>query len=102
MAEEFPKERRFAVLFNTRFYHRALFLSGGKIAVSSQDNEYLLQEFTPATIMFKLVHPSGRYEHTERVSRRKSIKTSLMHWELDDFVRRGDWREKEVIVEETK
>lgn len=102
MTDEFPKERKFVVLFNTRFYHRTISLSGGIIAVSSQDNEYLLQEFTPATITFKLVHESGRYEHKERISKKSSITVSLMYWELDDFVKWGLWREKEVIAEETK
>lgn len=94
----FPKVRKFVVVFNTRFYHRALFLSGGLVAVSSQDTEYLAQEFSTGNIVvLKLMHQSGRYEHEEKLSKRLSIKLSLMSWELDELVKFGLWKEKEVV-----
>ncbi len=94
-AKPFPEVRRFTVVLNIRFYHRALVLSGGIIAVSSQDNEDLLQEFSTGNpITMRLVHESGRYEHEERISKKSSIKVSLMYWELDDFVKRGLLKEK--------
>lgn len=93
----FPEERKFVVVFNTRFYHRALQLSGGLVAVSSQDNEYLAQEFsTGNVVVLKFAHETGRYEHEEKLSKRLSIKLSLMSWELDELVRLGLWKEKEV------
>lgn len=105
VAEEkpFPKIRKFVVVFNTRFYHRALFLSGGLIAVSSQDDEYLSQEFsTGNTVEFKLLNESGRYIHEERISRKRSLKLSLMYWELDELVKFELWKEKEVVGKDTK
>ena len=99
MSEEkpFPEVRKFTVVYNISFYHRALVLSGGLFAVSSQDNEDLLQEFsTGNTITMKLVHRSGRYEHEERISKKSSIKVSLMYWDLDDLVKLGLLKERSV------
>jgi len=105
MAEEkpFPRIRKFVVLFNTEFVQRAQFLSGGLMAVSSQDSEDVPQWFsTGNSVIMKLVHESGRYEHEEKISKKFSIKISLTSDDLDQLVKRGLWREKEVAKEDLK
>jgi len=105
MAEEkpFPRIRKFVVLFNTEFVQRAQFLSGGLLAVSSQDPDDVPQWFsTGNSVIMKLVHESGRYQHEERISKHRSIRLSLTAADLDQLVKRGLWREKEVEEQKEK